>query len=88
MMNDVAYANRYFQTLRHGVKSVLGMPARSALKPAGGRVCKAPLPYQRQRLKPCFRDANAERMRTRWRARMQSALALPKAEAETPLSGR
>jgi hypothetical protein len=29
---------------------------------AGSRVCKAPLPYQKQRLKPRFRYANAERM--------------------------
>jgi hypothetical protein len=30
---------------------------------AGSRVCQPPLPDQRQRLKPRFRDANAERMR-------------------------
>jgi hypothetical protein len=29
---------------------------------AGNRVCKAPLPYQKQRLKLHIRDANAECM--------------------------
>jgi hypothetical protein len=31
-----AYAKRYSRTLRHGVKSAFGMPARSAFKPTGG----------------------------------------------------
>jgi hypothetical protein len=32
-----AYAKRYFQTLRHGVKAALGTLTRSVCKPAGGR---------------------------------------------------
>jgi hypothetical protein len=34
---SAAHANRYSRPLRHGVTFALGMPARSAYKPAGGR---------------------------------------------------
>jgi hypothetical protein len=37
-MPPAAYAKRPFRTRRYGVKEVLGMPARSACKPAGGRM--------------------------------------------------
>jgi hypothetical protein len=50
-----------------------GMLTRSVWKPAGGRVCQAPFSDPTARSKCCFRDANAERMETRRRARMPSA---------------
>jgi hypothetical protein len=36
-MRAGAYANRYFQTLRHGAKEACGMLTRSVCKPAGRR---------------------------------------------------
>jgi hypothetical protein len=36
-MPAAAYANRYLRTRRQRPKSDLGMPARSACKPTGGR---------------------------------------------------
>jgi hypothetical protein len=77
-MRAGAYAKRYFQILRQRLKIAFGMPARSALKPAGG--CKALFSNPKAEAEDCFRYAGAERIETRWRA--QSAFFRLKARSK------
>jgi uncharacterized membrane protein YccC len=62
-----AYAKRRFRARRHGVKDALGMPARSALKPAGGRVCKRYSRTLRHGVKVALGMLTRSVWETRWR---------------------
>ncbi|MDR1148197.1 MAG: hypothetical protein LBK66_06145 [Spirochaetaceae bacterium] len=60
----------------------------AACKPAGGavsRVCKPLFADPKAEAEVCFGYANAERMETRWRARMPAALFRLKARSEVML---